>query len=143
MCEIVKEEDPVVLHGYMSNSGYEDVRQAVAESLNERFDTSFEKENIIMTVGAAGGLNVILKTLLNPQDEVVVIAPYFGEYNAYVSNYDGVVVVVSPDTRDFKPNLKELEEKLTKRTKAVIINSPNNPTGVVYSEETIQNWQIF
>ena len=128
MCEIVKEEDPVVLHGYMSNSGYEDVRQAVAESLNERFDTSFEKENIIMTVGAAGGLNVILKTLLNPQDEVVVIAPYFGEYNAYVSNYDGVVVVVSPDTRDFQPNLKELEEKLTKRTKAVIVNSPNNPT---------------
>ena len=138
MCEIVKEEDPVVLHGYMSNSGYEDVRQAVAESLNERFDTSFEKENIIMTVGAAGGLNVILKTLLNPQDEVVVIAPYFGEYNAYVSNYDGVVVVVSPDTRDFQPNLKELEEKLTKRTKAVIVNSPNNPTGVVYSEATIQ-----
>lgn len=138
MCEIAKEEDPVVLHGYMSNSGYEDVRQAVAESLNNRFDTSFEKENIVMTVGAAGGLNVILKTLLNPQDEVVVIAPYFGEYNAYVSNYDGIVVVVSPDTRDFQPNLKELEEKLTKRTKAVIINSPNNPTGVVYSEKTIQ-----
>ena len=138
MCEIVKNEDPVVLHGYMSNGGYEDVRQAVAESLNKRFDTSFEKENIIMTVGAAGGLNVILKTLLNPQDEVIVIAPYFGEYNAYVSNYDGVLVVVSPDTRDFQPNLKELEEKLTKRTKAIIINSPNNPTGVVYSEETIK-----
>lgn len=138
MCEVVKEEDPIVLHGYMSNSGYEEVRQAVAESLNNRFDTSFDKENIIMTVGAAGGLNVILKTLLNPKDEVVVIAPYFGEYNAYISNYDGIVVVVSPDIRSFQPNLKELEEKVTKKTKAVIVNSPNNPTGVVYSEKTIQ-----
>lgn len=136
--EIAKEENPVSLHGYMSNSGYEDVRQAVAESLNKRFDTAFEKENIIMTVGAAGGLNVILKTLLNPQDEVVVIAPYFGEYNSYVANFDGVVVVVSPNTTDFQPDLKELEEKLTKKTKAVIVNSPNNPTGVVYSEETIK-----
>lgn len=140
MCEIVQKEDPVVLHGYMSNSGYEDVRQAVAESLNKRFDTAFEKENIIMTVGAAGGLNVILKTLLNPQDEVVVIAPYFGEYNSYVSNYDGVVVVVSPNTKDFQPNLEEFEKKLTKKTKAVIVNSPNNPTGVVYSEETIKKF---
>lgn len=140
MCEIVQKEDPVVLHGYMSNSGYEDVRQAVAESLNKRFDTAFEKENIIMTVGAAGGLNVILKTLLNPKDEVVVIAPYFGEYNSYVSNYDGVVVVVSPNIKDFQPNLEELEKKLTKKTKAVIVNSPNNPTGVVYSEETIKKF---
>ena len=72
----------------MSNSGYEDVRQAVAESLNRRFGTEFHENNIVMTVGAAGGLNVILKAILNPGDQVLVIAPYFGEYNAYVENYE-------------------------------------------------------
>ena len=136
--EEAEKEDPIVLHGYMSNAGYEDVRQAVAESINKKFDTAFSAKNIIMTVGAAGGLNVILKTLLNPGDEVIVIAPYFGEYNSYVSNFDGKLVVVSPNTETFQPNLTELEEKLTARTKAVIVNSPNNPTGVIYSEETIQ-----
>lgn len=136
--EEAEKEDPIVLHGYMSNAGYEDVRQAVAESINKKFDTAFSAKNIIMTVGAAGGLNVILKTLLNSGDEVIAIAPYFGEYNSYVSNFDGKLVVVSPNTETFQPNLTELEEKLTARTKAVIVNSPNNPTGVIYSEETIQ-----
>lgn len=136
--EEAEREDPIVLHGYMSNAGYEDMRQAVAESINKKFDTAFSAKNIIMTVGAAGGLNVILKTLLNPGDEVIAIAPYFGEYNSYVSNFDGKLVVVSPNTETFQPNLTELEEKLTARTKAVIVNSPNNPTGVIYSEETIQ-----
>lgn len=136
--EELENNDPVVLHGYMSNSGYEDVRQAVAESLNRRFGTEFHENNIVMTVGAAGGLNVILKAILNPGDQVLVIAPYFGEYNAYVENYEGEVVVVSPDTETFQPNLKEMEEKLTRKTKAVIVNSPNNPTGVVYSEKTIK-----
>ncbi len=136
--EELENNDSVVLHGYMSNSGYEDVRQAVAESLNRRFGTEFHENNIVMTVGAAGGLNVILKAILNPGDQVLVIAPYFGEYNAYVENYEGEVVVVSPDTETFQPNLKEMEEKLTCKTKAVIVNSPNNPTGVVYSEKTIK-----
>lgn len=136
--EEAEKEDPIVLHGYMSNAGYEDVRQAVAESINKKFDTAFSAKNIIMTVGAAGGLNVILKTLLNPGDEVIAIAPYFGEYNSYVSNFDGKLVVVRPNTETFQPNLTELEEKLTARTKSVIVNSPNNPTGVIYSEETIQ-----
>lgn len=88
-------------------------------------------------------LNVILKTLLNPGDEVIAIAPYFGEYNSYVSNFDGKLVVVSPNTETFQPNLTELEEKLTARTKAVIVNSPNNPTGVIYSEEPFRQWQKF
>lgn len=132
-------EDPVVLHGYTnSNAGYEDVRAAVAASLNERFGTAFSAENITMTVGAAGGLNVILKSLLNPGDEVIVFAPYFGEYRSYVNNYDGVLVEISPDTASFQPKLDEFEEKITARTKAVIVNTPNNPTGVVYSEETIR-----
>ena len=137
--ELVDEEDPVVLHGYTNNAGYEDVRQTVAESLNERFQTSFGVHNITMTVGAAGGLNVALKALLNPGDEVIVFAPYFGEYRSYVNNFDGVLVEISPNTVDFQPKLDEFEEKITAKTKAVIVNTPNNPTGVVYSEKTIQN----
>ena len=137
--DLVNEEDSLVLHGYTnSNAGYEDVRQAIAESLNERFGTAFSAKNITMTVGAAGGLNVILKTLLNPGDEVIVFAPYFGEYRSYVNNYDGVLVEISPNTVDFQPKLDEFEAKITEKTKAVIVNTPNNPTGVVYSEETIQ-----
>lgn len=136
--ELVNEEDPTVLHGYMSNAGFEDVRQTIAESLNRRFGTNFAAKNLIMTVGAASGLNVILKTLLNPGDEVIVFAPYFLEYGAYVKNYDGCLVEVAPDTSTFQPNLAELEEKITEKTKAVIVNTPHNPTGVVYSEETIK-----
>lgn len=137
--DILSEEDPVVLHGYTnSNAGYEDVRQAVADSLNERFHTAFSAKNITMTVGAAGGLNVILKSLLNPGDEVIVFAPYFGEYRSYTNNYDGVLVEISPNTVDFQPKLDEFEAKITPKTKAVIVNTPNNPTGVVYSEDTIR-----
>lgn len=134
--EILDQEDSLMVHGYMSNVGYADVRKAVAEQLNRRFGTDFDENNIIMTVGAAGGLNVILKTLLNPDDEVLTFAPYFTEYGNYVANYDGTLVVVSPNTVDFQPNLQEFAEKITPKTKAVIVNNPNNPTGVVYSAET-------
>ena len=136
--ELVNETDPTVLHGYMSNAGFEDVRQTIAESLNKRFDTKFSAKNLIMTVGAASGLNVILKTILNPGEKVIVFAPYFLEYGAYVRNYDGVLVEISPDTATFQPNLAEFEKKITPKTKAVIVNTPHNPTGVVYSEETIR-----
>ena len=137
--ELLDEENPVVLHGYTnSNAGYEDVRQAVADSVNEKFGTNFGSKNITMTVGAAGGLNVILKSLLNPGDEVIAFAPYFGEYRSYTNNYDGVLVEISPNTGTFQPKLEEFEEKITAKTKAVIVNTPNNPTGVVYSEETIK-----
>lgn len=135
--DILNNEPNTMVHGYMSNSGYEDVRETIANSINKKFDTSFTEKNIVMTVGAAGGLNVIFKTLLNPEDEVVVFAPYFGEYRSYAANYDGKLVIVSPNTTDFQPNLDEFKSKITDKTKAVIINSPNNPTGVVYSEETI------
>ena len=136
--ELVNTTDPTVLHGYMSNAGFEDVRQTIAESLNRRFDTKFSAKNLIMTVGAASGLNVILKTILNPGEEVIVFAPYFLEYGAYVRNYDGVLVEISPDTTTFQPNLAEFEQKITPKTRAVIVNTPHNPTGVVYSEETIK-----
>lgn len=136
--ELVNTTDSTVLHGYMSNAGFEDVRQTIAESLNRRFDTKFSAKNLIMTVGAASGLNVILKTILNPGEEVIVFAPYFLEYGAYVRNYDGVLVEISPDTTTFQPNLAEFEQKITPKTRAVIVNTPHNPTGVVYSEETIK-----
>lgn len=136
--DLVNEEEPTFLHGYMSNAGFEDVRQTIAESLNRRFGTAFAAKNLIMTVGAASGLNVAFKTILNPGEEVIVFAPYFLEYGAYVKNYDGVLVEVSPDTETFQPNLEEFARKITPKTKAVIVNTPHNPTGVVYSEETIK-----
>ena len=135
--DTLAQEDSMLVHGYMSNSGYEDVRASIAESLNKRFGTGFHQGNILMTVGAASGLNVILKTLLNPDDEVIVFAPYFLEYKNYVWNYDGKLIEISPNTVDFQPNLEEFEKKITARTRAVIINTPNNPTGVVYSAKTL------
>lgn len=136
--DIIKSEQPNYLHGYMNNSGYEDVRKTVADSLNQKHGTHFTEENIVMTVGAAGGLNVILKALLDPGDEVVVFAPFFGEYRNYVANVGGTTVVVPPDTETFMPDLSEFERRITGRTKAVIINTPNNPTGVVYSEDVLR-----
>jgi len=137
LIDVLNEENPNKVHGYMNNSGYEDVRERIALSINEKHGTNYNASNIVMTVGAAGGLNVILKSLLNPGDEVITFAPYFGEYRNYVSNYDGILVATPPNTEDFQPNLAEFEKRITRKTKAVIINSPNNPTGVVYSEETI------
>lgn len=135
--DILNEEESTFVHGYMSNAGFEDVRETVALSLNRRFETEFHSENIIMTVGAASGLNVILKTILNQDDEVIVFAPYFVEYGSYVRNYDGRLVVVPANTKDFQPDLESFEGMITEKTKAVIINTPNNPTGVIYSEETL------
>ena len=135
--EVLNEENSLVVHGYMNNSGYEDVRETIAESINKKQDTNFSMKNIIMTVGAAGGLNVILKTFLNPGDEVIVFVPYFGEYRSYVANFDGKIVEVETDDR-FMIDAKKLEAAVTPKTKAVIVNNPNNPTGVVYSEEVIK-----
>lgn len=134
---IVKTEDSCFLHGYMSNSGYEDVRESIADNINKKYNTKFSFNNLVMTVGAASGLNIVLKSILNNEDEVIVFAPYFSEYNNYIQNYDGIVAIVSADTNTFTPNLKEFENKINEKTKAVIINTPNNPTGVVYSEKTI------
>lgn len=135
---LVDEEKSTVLHGYMSNSGYEDVRAAVASSLNRRFGTDFDETNIIMTVGAAGGINVIFKAVVNAGDEIIAFAPYFGEYRSYAANVDAKLVVVPPDTTTFQPDLDTFEKMITPKTKAVIVNTPNNPTGVVYSEDTIK-----
>ena len=136
--DIVTNEDPVLVHGYMSNSGFEDVRTKIAEHLNAQYGTSYTFNNLVMIVGAAGGMNVFFKTLLNPGDEVVTFSPYFGEYRAYVSNFDGRLVEVQTDPVTFEPDPKALAAAVTPKTKAVILNSPNNPTGVVYSEECIR-----
>jgi aspartate aminotransferase len=136
--EILEQEDPVYVHGYMSNAGFPEVRQAIADNLNERFGTKFSGANLIMTVGAGSGLNVCLKTLVDPGEEVIVFAPYFLEYGSYIRNYDGVIVEVAPDTEHFQLNLSDFAAKLSPKTKAVILNNPHNPTGVVFSEETIR-----
>lgn len=136
--KIAENEEPCFLHGYMSNSGFEDVREKIAESINKKFGTNFNAHNLIMTVGAASGLNIVLKSIINPGDEVINFAPYFAEYNNYIKNYDGVVSVVKANLETFEPNLKEFEEKINDKTKAVIINTPNNPTGVIYSEDIIR-----
>lgn len=135
--KVLETEDSCFVHGYMSNSGYEDVREKIADNINKKYATNFSAKNLIMTVGAASGLNIVLKSILNPGDEVVVFAPYFSEYNNYVQNYDGVVTKIPANKETFEPNLKEFEEKTNSKTKAVIINTPNNPTGVIYKEETI------
>lgn len=136
---IAEETDPMELHGYMSNSGYPQVRARVAASLNRRFGTAFDENNILMTVGAAGGLNVLLKTLLNPGDEVLVFAPYFLEYGNYVSNFDGILKAIPANIEgNFQPSAQALRAAITPKTKALILNNPNNPTGVIYTGETIK-----
>ncbi len=136
--DLVDETDSLELHGYMENAGYTDVRAAVAENLNRRFGTKFTAHNLIMTVGAAGGLNIIFKTILDPGDEVIVFAPFFGEYRQYAANFDAEIVAVNPDLETFQPDLADFEAKITAKTKALIVNTPNNPTGVIYKPKTME-----
>ena len=134
----LSEEDPVYLHGYMANEGFPETRRAVAASLNRRYGTSYDESNVIMTVGAAAGLNIILKTLIDPEDEVITFKPYFMEYRKYVQNYGGRLRPVATDEATFLPDMKAFSEAINEHTKAVIINTPHNPTGVVYGEETLR-----
>jgi aspartate aminotransferase len=127
------------IHRYMSNAGFLDVRKAIADSISAQSSVKIGPENLVMTVGAAGGLNVVLKSLLNPGEEVIVFAPYFVEYNFYVDNHGGKTVVVKPDLSTFEPDMEAFEASINKRTKAVIVNNPNNPTGVIYSKEALEN----
>ncbi len=129
--------DSMSVHGYMPNNGIEEVRSKVAEYENSIKGINIDKDAIIMVTGAAGGLNVALFTLLEEGDEVIITKPYFPEYTNYISNAGGKVIIAECD-ENFMPNLAHFESCFTKRTKCVIINSPNNPSGVVYSEEIIK-----
>ena len=124
------------MHRYMPNPGYMETRQAVAGSLSKETGLPFEGSDIVMTCGAAAAANVVLKTILNPGDEVIVLAPYFFEYLYYIDNHEGVAVVVNTTDR-FRLDLTAIEQAVTPRTRAIIVNSPNNPSGVVYSPEEI------
>ncbi|MCF0142979.1 MAG: pyridoxal phosphate-dependent aminotransferase [Parasporobacterium sp.] len=135
---VIDNTDSMVLHGYMSNVGYEDSREAIAQNLNKRFGTNFSMRNITMTVGAANALVIALKILLNPGDEVAVFAPFFLEYRNYIANFGGVTTVVPPNPPTFMPDPVALENTITEKTKAIIINNPNNPTGALYDEDTIK-----
>jgi aspartate aminotransferase len=135
LAEIV-ERNEAGSHAYMPNTGYSHVRQAVAAYLTKEHDTDITENEILMTCGAAGGLNVTLKTLLDADDEVLTPAPFFVEYKFYVENHGGKLVPVK--TRpDFTLDLKAMESAITQSTKAIIINSPNNPTGQIYSEASL------
>ena len=130
-------ENPVKgMHRYMPNNGYPETRQAVADGLRAETGIPFNMNDIVMTCGAAAALNVVLKTLLNPGEEVIILSPYFVEYGYYIDNHNGVAVVV-PTGEDFQPDLDAIEGAITPRTRAVIINSPNNPSGVVYGADRL------
>lgn len=137
--DIIENDDPVKVHGYMNNAGFEGTRSAIANHLNRLHGTKLSAKNIIMVVGAGSALNVSLKTMLNPGDEVLTFAPYFVEYGNYAANYDAKLVVVPPNEKDFMPDVEAMKDCITPRTKAVIINNPHNPTGVIYGENIIKS----
>ncbi len=123
-------------HGYMPNAGYPDVRSTVAAFAGQLYDVKLEMNDIIMTCGAGGALNVVLKAILNPGDEVIAIAPYFVEYRFYVENHGGELVVAQSDS-NFLPDIESIKAAISDKTKAIIVNSPNNPTGRVYPAATL------
>jgi len=133
---LVVGEDLPGKHAYMPNAGYPETREAVADFLSLEHDLTLLRDHIVMTVGAGGALNVIFKTILDPGDEVLIPAPYFVEYRFYVDNGGGVTRVV-PTHEDFSLDLKAIEGGINEKTKAVLINSPNNPTGKVYDATAI------
>ncbi|PID77890.1 MAG: aspartate aminotransferase [Deltaproteobacteria bacterium] len=130
------EIDSEGIHGYMPNAGYPDVRARIAETASIDQETNLTENEIIMTCGAAGALNIILKTILNPGEKVIVARPYFVEYNFYLDNHGGELVTI-PSKDNFRLDFDELEKSIDNQTRAFLINSPNNPSGVIYSREEL------
>jgi len=124
-------------HAYMPNAGFVGTRQAVADYLTKHNQGNFTPDEIVMSVGAGGALNVVLKTILNPNEEVIIPGPYFVEYNFYVDNHQGIPRIV-PTKEDFSIDFEAMEGAITEKTRGVLINSPNNPTGKVYSERDLR-----
>lgn len=137
MLDLIQNTDPVALHGYSPSLGIPSVRQAVADSLNERFDMAFKMEDIFMAVGAAGAIAHAVRAVTVPGDEVITFAPFFPEYYHYVNGTGAVLKVVPADISSFQINFEAFEEMITEKTMAVLINTPNNPSGIVYSTATI------
>ncbi len=138
LLELANSEE-LKMHSYMNNAGYPEVRETIAQKINRETGLNLSFENIVMTVGAGGALNVVLKTLLNPGEEVIVFAPYFVEYNSYIDNHGGKIKIIDTDHSTFLPDAELLEKNITANTKAVLINTPNNPTGVVYNREILNS----
>jgi len=125
------------IHKYMSNAGTMEARQAVADYESRRSGLYLTADHVVMTVGAAGALNCVFKAILDKEDEVILISPYFVEYLSYISNYEGKPVIVPANSVDFQPDLLAIGRAITPRTRAILLNSPNNPTGVVYTREIL------
>ena len=125
-------------HRYMPNAGYPETRASVANMLSNETGLGFTQNDIVMACGAAGAANVVLRTILNPGDEVIILAPYFGEYVYYIDNHQGVSIVVDT-TQEFQLNIDSIREAISERTRAIIINSPNNPSGAIYPDEDLSS----
>lgn len=138
LIDLIKNVEPTKLHGYTSASGDNFVKNEIANYINNKYNANVSKDFIYMTCGAAASLSITFKALLNPNDEVIVISPYFPEYKVFVENAYGKLVIVNSKLPSFLPDYEDLESKINENTKAVIINSPNNPTGVVYGKDVIE-----
>ena len=138
LVKIITETDPVKLHGYTSAAGDIGVRSAIASYLNNKYNAGVGMENIYMTVGAAASLTISLTALVNDGDEVIVLAPFFPEYRVFAEKAGAKLVVVQSDPKDFQIDFDALESAINKNTKAIIVNSPNNPTGAVLTIDTIK-----
>ena len=136
--KLLQEMDPVLLHGYTSAQGDAAVRKQIADNLNSRFATSFRPENFYMTVGAAASLCCCLNGLCNPGDEVIVFAPFFPEYRVFIEGAGAKMTMIPADIEAFQIDFAAFEAAINEKTKAVIVNSPNNPSGTLYSEETVK-----
>ena len=129
---------PKAYHSYTSSVGDNNTRTAIAENLNRRFGTKYTMNNVFMTCGAAASLNITFRALIaSPEDEIMVCVPYFPEYKVFIEGQGGKVVLVPP-TKELHIDVAELEKKVTKNTKAIVINSPNNPSGVIYPESNLK-----
>ncbi len=138
LIEYLQTENPMTLHGYSPSLGITSVREAVADSLNKRFGMNYKKEHIFMTSGAAGAIAHAIRCVTVPGDEILTFAPFFPEYNPYVNLSGAKLKIVPANTKDFQINFDEFEKMLTEKVMAVLINTPNNPSGIVYSTETIE-----
>ena len=138
MIAMLSEKNPMELHGYSQSFGIPEVREKVAASLNKRFDMNYTGNHIFMTSGAAGAIAHAVRCVAQAGDEVLTFAPFFPEYNPYINLSGASLKIVPANTADFQINFEAFEEMLTDKVKAVLINTPNNPSGIVYSTETIQ-----